>query len=216
MNEDCILQAITTTDDQTKMDCIKEIRGMERLISTRAVFHGGLSEQVEDLQLQILKFRELEYSMRYGDYFGLPLTSLRYKFELHETPGHEHLSGRYSWSEIAERIRQERRAEAQWSKLTRAEKRVNPEPESPTTVAVFATCQSLGFDPHQMLWAIERYADRNMTVHADIMEMIKKGQWIVLGVVVYRDLQEIHCLLPEGCNDDTEHLTAILEELLDT
>lgn len=216
MYEDSILQAITTSDEGIRLDCMKEIRGMEKLMSTKAVFRGGLSEQFEQLQLQILQFREFEYHARYGAYLGLPLASLGCSSGLHQTPGHEHLSGEHRWTKIAEHIREERKAEADWMRLTAAEKALVSEPATPRTTAVFTACQSLGFDPIRMLWAIVRYAERNMTVHADISDMIKNCQWIELGEVVYRDLQEIHFLLPRGREEDTEHLQAILEGLLDT
>lgn len=154
--------------------------------------------------------------MRYGDSFALPLTKLRHLSGKHQTPGHEHISGKHICSEMAEKIRQERRREESWDKLPRAVKHITTEPESPTTGAVYPAYQSLGFEPIRMLWAIRRSAERNMTVHADVAEMIKNGQWMSLGELVYRDLQEVHCLLPEGCEEDTEHLTAVLEELLDT
>ena len=213
--EDSILQAITAKDEETKKDCIKEIKGMEKLISTNAVFRGGLSEQAEALQIELLRFRELEYNARYGDYFALPFSQLRYHSGKHKTSGHENLSGKHIWSEIATSIRREQRALDGWSRLTRAQRKSIPEPPSPYTSAVYAGCHYLGFDPNRMLWAIERYAERNNTMHADIAEMIKEGQWMELGSVVYRDLQELHCLVPEGCDEDMEHLTAILEGLLD-
>lgn len=93
--EDSILQAITASDEDTRLDCLKEIRGLERLISSKAVFRGDLSEQAEALQLELLKFRELEYMARFGSYFALPLTKLRRLSGKHQTPGQQHISGKH-------------------------------------------------------------------------------------------------------------------------
>ena len=212
--KDTIKHALSAKTDEERLVNVTRVQLLEDQFNKDMFLVGEVSDEEEQLDMDLVEMRETAYFARYGDYFADSLRRSRRDSSAGQTPGHERLSGSHRWSEIWVQLQHERslvpkplgyRANSEWNAWFSGE----------TGKAIARACHRLELNSERLLKLIEHYADRNTASHKGNDELIRSGDWLGLAKTICADLQELPMTIPPTRQDDLLLIKAAVEEYRD-
>ncbi|KAL9101816.1 MAG: hypothetical protein Q9163_002963 [Psora crenata] len=185
----------------------------EKLVQEKD-FLKPLDSQSEELQDHLLKLRELEYFMRYGDYIQIIPTRIRLYTSKNKTENWELLLGQNYWSNIAKELD----AEEEGRQATRFRTgSILDHPNLRVTYAVSRACQELGISEEMVVRSIMEYGRRNNFVHLNLADLRKEGDFHLLAKILYTDREGLSLIFSEVTSEtDLARLRDIIQNEIDT
>lgn len=189
------------------------IMAEERLIQDKGFLRPLQSVQRAELEDQLLQLRELQYLVRYGDYMKIMPTRLRLHASKHKLVDLQLISGKNQWSAISETIKGEDKARNEAVRVGASLDKVT----MPTTAAIHMACNDLGISGGLAFWSIHEYGQRNRTVHRDLKDLKREGQFPLLALILCADRDDLSSTFSSIKSEtDIAHLEAIIQIEIDT
>jgi len=186
------------------------IMAEERLIQDKEFLQPLKSAQRAEMENQLLQLREVEYLVRYGDYMKIIPTRLRLHASQHKLENWHLISGNTYWSRIAVNLELEEKAR-------KKAVRVGGKVTMPTTGAVYVACADLGISEDRAIWSILEYGTRNRSVHRDLNELKREGEFPLLASILCADRNELSSTFSLIKSEtDITHLKTIIQSEIDT
>lgn len=192
-------------DQLIRGEWIATIRMYEQSIQFTSCLHATRSADAQTLQDEIVNLQRTSFYARYGDFFAITCRKLKQEAEARKVAGWEALQNGY-WTEIDRKLELERPA------YERVLKGADAHKECPTYIAVSQACTRVGFDLENMLKIIHHYAVRNELMHANLLPMIKHGQFHDL----MKRLHDDFCNIPKIVSAPDDVQIDLMIKLLET
>jgi len=152
---------------------------------------------LRDIQGQVIlkKLVVMRYLADYGDYLSEQCKRFRDAAAEEKIDGYEHFTGDgKSWTTVQNNLNNEEKLYNLWKKRVQfvvGSIDRHPLPDDPTTQAIHRACIALDLDYENTRYSIERYADRNQTMHCMVGVWIKDSNWTALGAQLQKDLRDL-------------------------
>lgn len=162
---------------------------------------------------QLLKLRELQYHVRYGDHLKTIPTRLPIHASKNKLENSRLLSGNNYWFDIAENLKVEQATKEEAIRKGS----VLDDYELDTTVAVITACWDLGISKELAVWSIMEYGDRNLQVHRDLLDLRSEGKFPLLAKILCADRNDLDSTFSELKSEtDLSSLRTIIQTEIDT
>ena len=191
--------ALVLTNEADKLKAGNILIEYDKFIQESSFISGLPTEEAARLQRQTLQLRKFEYMGRYGDYWARECKSLKDQAKEAGVEGQDVLL--IYWTQIHEKITAERAVSR------------TPSKDTPTLLLVYNTCSRLNISPEHMLWAIQRYAERNDIMHSSVQELIQRGDWTELAILLYNDASDLDWVIPEDMKGDLMMMKITIDEV---
>ncbi|ELR04062.1 hypothetical protein GMDG_06571 [Pseudogymnoascus destructans 20631-21] len=177
--------------EKVRSELLGTIRMFEESRAYKACLTVTESKHSEELAKEILRLQRTTFYARYGDVFGDARKLLRHEAEAGKVTVWSGLNQRY-WTTISKTLI----AEKPWyERLLRREQVYD---ECPTHLTMVETCNRLRFQTDDMIAAIYHYAQRNELLHANLLPIIRDGNYSDLATMLQKDYVHVPCIVQAG------------------
>ncbi len=205
--------ALNAETHEERERCITMVMAKERLIQDNRFLRPLRFEQSAELEDQLLRLRELQYYVRYGDYLKIIPTRLRLHASKDKLENWQLLSGKKYWSGIAHNLKVE---EETRQEILRKGSVLDPV-RLDTTIAISTACSDLGISKELTVWSIMEYGARNLQVPRDLVDLRKEGQFPLLAKILCADRDDLSSTFSELRSEtDLSSLRTIIQTEIDT
>lgn len=207
-----IKDALKAETMEQRQSHAKMIMAEERLIHEKGFLRPLRSAQIAELEDQLLKLREHQYLVRYGDQMKIVPTRLRLHASKSKSENWQSISGSQYWSRIAANLGTEEAARKEAVRTGVGLDKI----KLPTFSAVYTACADIGISDEIALWSINEYGSRNK-VHRDLDDLKRKGEFPMLASVLCADRNELSSTFSSIKSEtDLTHLQAIIQIEIET
>ena len=205
--------ALNAETHEERERCVTMVMAEERLIQDKRFLRPLKSEQSAELEDQLLRLRELQYYVRYGDYLKIIPTRLKLHASKDKLENWQLLSGNNYWSDIAQNLKIEEETQQE---IIRKGSVLDPV-RLDTTIAISTACSDLGISKELAVWSIMEYGARNLQVHRDLVDLRKEGKFPLLAKILCADRNELSSTFSEFKSEtNLSFLRTIIQTEIDT
>ncbi len=205
--------ALCAESPEERERCTTMVMAEERLIQEKHFLRPLKNNQGVEMEDQLLKLRELQYYVQYGNDPKTIPTRLPIHARKNKLENWELLLGNNYWSDIAENLKVEE-ATKQAAILKGS---VLDDYELDTTVAVSTACWDVGISKELAVWSIMEYGNRNLQVHRDLLDMRSDGKFPLLAKILCADRNDLDSTFSELTSEtDLSSLRTIIQTKRDT
>ena len=179
----------TKGSQETQVKAAEWVAKFEFLANSNDFLVFRLSPDQQILQDEILKLRELQYLLRYGDYMKVLPNKVRAYASEHSTKNWQLISGKHQWTDVSANIRKEEEKEKEAQR--KGQEWIGK--FDSVRIAIGIACDDLGVDEQEVVWAIHNYAKRNEVAHNDFEKLKGSGDFVRLAHTLYADLHDLRC-----------------------
>lgn len=177
--------------EEVRLELLGTVRIFEESRAYKACLTITETKDAEELANELLRLQRTAFYARYGDIFEEICRILRHEAEAGKVTGWSGLNHQY-WTSISKTLIEER----PW--YQRLHKGENVYEKCPTHLTIIETCHRLGFQTDDMLAAIYHYAQRNELLHANLLPMIRDGNYADLAMTLKKDYVHVPCIVQAG------------------
>lgn len=199
-----VTDAINATTSEDRVVYTGGVRVLDHLLNTEIFLQTSPTENVKQLQEQILSLRELQYFARYGDYLRKLPTQVRKFVHKEDLPDKSYLAFHETWTELGKTLTG-----------------TNPsDPDGKTRMKMEAliveASNRLALDYKLVEFSIVEYGKRNNAVHRDLEYLKHFGSFNTLAQILCEDWKDVDLIFSEvRPKVDNECLKRIIESEID-
>ena len=179
----------TKGSEETKVKAAEWVAKLEYLANTNDFLVSRLSPDQQLLQDDILKLRELQYLLRYGDYMKVLPNVVPTHASKNATMNWQLISGKHNWTDVSANIRKEEEREKEAQR--KGQEWIGK--YDSLRLAITIACKDLGIDEQEVLWAIHSYAKGDEVAHNGFEKLKGSGDFKRLAHTLYADLHDLRC-----------------------
>lgn len=194
--------------EEAKNKWISTLRTYEQALQYQTFLKTTNSEDAQNMQERLLSLQRAAFYARYGDYLVEVCTKLKREAEVHKVKEWRALQG-LCWTQIYKNI------EAEKMDYKLAKKDPTKIPVCPTHLAISEACCRVGFSMHDILSAIQHYALRNELRNANILIIVKDGDYHTLAKTLHDDYCDLPRLAPPDKGLPSELMLTTIQSMID-
>lgn len=199
-----VSDTLAASADKDRVALIGGVRVLEGVFQTVRFLSTDPSASVMLLQKEILRLREMEYSVRYGDYLAKIPNEVKRFVKASDIKDNIQLLSDHSWTHISKLLSEDPDTETDRKKKTAL------------ISLITETCSRLGLDYKLVMFSMVEYGKRNSIVHRNLDEMKSAAGYFILGQVLCEDLRDVDLVFSVVRSKvDNEYLRSIIKAEID-
>jgi hypothetical protein len=194
--------------EDAKGEWIASIGTYEQSIQYVGCLNVTHTQDAQTLQDEIIGLQRTSFYARYGNYMAHACQELKREAEAKKVTGWQNLQKSY-WTDIDKRLINEQDI---YERCRQRGENLNG--QCPTTVAVSQACNIVGLNLTDMLQNIHYYAVRNEIVHANLLALVKDGEFPTLAKRLYDDYCDVPRFIACFENRTSDMMLTLIESII--
>ncbi|SMR43703.1 unnamed protein product [Zymoseptoria tritici ST99CH_3D1] len=188
-------------------DLQREIQDFESTMDTESWLKAALPDDMYAMTQEVIALRWLQVLALVGDFVKMDCAKIREAARNMQREGVNLLSGRYQWTEISAKLKEEKLIHEKYGDARKD--------QTKTYRQVYEAARYAQLDFDEVCLCIHTYGQRNGVFHNDIEDKIREGYFSKLASTLYRTNQELYSLVPVEHQETADLLRRYFRKLRD-